>query len=336
MIEKSTDDSASFSPTEDTLPPYSPTWGNDVVEDNKRQSWKWTSRIHWTSLCRTAKSKTKSALGVTWTFLRNQGWSGLKKCIPSKTQVLAFLLLVTFGAAPMLILAHFTTIGFGSFQRPFYRVFSDKVLTCGNSFGNPQNSTVWGIANLFVLDNTFGYYSFSQVKTLDVAWDILVGRGVQLLAWYVGYVVFSDALLRAIERHPASFEIFQRIALEGPSLHSLWTLLKELWRARSKQTKALFLYVWMSTLYITCIPLFLGAMTGYDSNSIAWVSLDNSENIVPASLIELSGLVRKISNETLSETVCFDYTAWSNARVRLNVLYGTCNPSITSLKLTRY
>jgi hypothetical protein len=328
MIEKFTDDSASSSTTEDSLPPYSPTWGNDVVGDNKRQSRKWTSHIHWIYLYRTAKSKTKPALHVTLKFLRNQGWSGLKRCIPSKTQVLAFLLLVTFGAAPMLILGHFTSIRPNDLrQLPFYRVFEDKVLTCGSNFGIPQNSTVSGIANLFVLDKTFGRYSFSQVKTLDVAWDILVGRGVQLLAWYVGYVVFSDALLRAIERHPASFEIFQRIALEGPSLHSLWTLLKELWCARSKRTKVLFTYIWMSTLYIICIPMFLGAMTGYDSTSIAWVSLDDSDNIVPASQIENSGLVRSASNETFSEPVCLDYTVWYNSLTRLDVLHGKCNLS---------
>jgi hypothetical protein len=137
---------------------------------------------------------------------------------------------------------------------------------------------------------------------------------VQLLAWWVGYIVFSDALLRAIERHPASFQIFQRIALEGPSLLSLWNLMKELWYAKSKRTKALFFYMWIATLYIISIPMFLSAMTGYDSTSIPWVSLDNSNNIVPASALKFSLLTSGPWNQTWGEPVCVDYDMYTKTR----------------------
>jgi len=237
------------SPTgsEQTLPLYSETWTHNAIEKGGSKRWDRRLRSNCAPTFKTVVSKTKVAFNVTWKFTRDRM---LRKI--SWPQVYAFSLLLVFGAAPLIALGQFTRESDYWYQRAFVRVFEDKVLGCGNSFGVPKNSTVSGFEKVFVLDQKFGKFSFSQVKIVDVAWDILVGRGVQLLAWWIGYNVFSDSLLRAIERHPASFQIFQRIALEGPSLLSLWTLAKELWCAKSKRTKALFFYIWMSTLYIIC------------------------------------------------------------------------------------
>jgi hypothetical protein len=284
------------SPTEESLPPYSSTWESDGVEKNYTKSWNWKSRRSWILLYKTAPE--------TCQRLWPRAWPVIKKLQPTWKQALAFALVATCGILPLLMLGHFVD-GNGV----FYGIFSDKIQTCGDSFGTPQNATVTGIEKLFVLDSTFGKFSFSQAKTMDVAWDIMIGRGVQMFAWWIGYKVFSDALLRAIERHPASFEIFQRIALEGPSLLSLWTLIKEQWRSKSRRTKALFFYIFLSTLYIISIPMFLSAMTGYDSTSIAWVSLDNhnQNNIIAASMLQQAWVVKAAGNDTFGDGLCMDY-----------------------------
>jgi hypothetical protein len=281
------------SPTQDSLPPYSPTWTRHIDEKNagKRWTWKWGSRSEWAAAYQNAPHVFNTAVdSILWSRMKK------KKTILLE-QLYAFLLVILLGLVPMTVLFADTS---------FYGIFQDKIISCGNSFGKPENSTVSGIEKLFVLDSTYGQYTFSQVKILDVVWDIIIGRGVQLLAWAVGYLVFSDALLLAIERHPASFQVFQRIALEGPSLLSLYTLVKELWCAKSRRTKALFLYIWVSTLYIISIPMFLGAMTGYDSTSIAWVSLDDSNNIVPAAALQSSYLISGTWNDTWANSVCYD------------------------------
>jgi hypothetical protein len=203
-----------------------------------------------------------------------------------------------------------------SYLTPFTFIFADKTLSCGESiFGQPQNATVTGIEKLFALDATFGRFSFSQVKAIDVLWDLLVGKGAQALAWWASYNVFCDALLRAIERHPASFEIFQRIGNEGPGLHSLWTLTKELWHAKSARTRALFFYMFWSTGYVLFVPIVLGAMTGYDSTSIAWIDLEGENNIIPASALHETWVIAGTKNETFKTTACVDW------RVRNDYLY---------------
>jgi hypothetical protein len=292
------------SPTQESLPPYSSAdWNRDVPEKNDRNDtkrWKWGSRKDWVAAYLAAPHYFNNV--VLKKIPTPRGPEKKKKAVILE-QLYAFLLVAAFSIIPM-------SVFFSA--EPISTIFKDKVISCGNSFGTPENATVSGIEKLFVLDQTFGQFTFSQVKILDVAWDIVIGRGVQLIAWFVGYLVFSDALLRAIERHPASFQIFQRIALEGPSLLSLYTLIKELWRAKSHRTKTLFLYIWLSTLYIISIPMFLGAMTGYDSTSIAWVSLDDSNNIVPAAALQTSFLVDGTWNETFKESACFDWqTQWS-------------------------
>jgi hypothetical protein len=314
------------SPTEESLPAYSTTWGYDVVEKQPRKRWAWWRlKYGWLSAQQNTAQKTKpvvdciaqstrSLLEVTWKNMRERVWPLIKAFRPSLTQLIALCLLLSFGVLPLGILGYYSPIHWGRpGDHPFYGVFQDKVLDCGSSFDMPKNATVTGVEKIFVLDKTFGHFSFAFAKSIDVAWDIIVGRGVQLLAWWIGYVVFSDALLRAIERHSTSFQIFQRIALEGPSLLSLWTLIHELWRSKSKRTKALFFYMWISTLYIMCIPMFLGAMTGYDSTSIAWVSLDNDNNIVATHSMVRSGMVIGTLDEKFDEPACLDYGVYEKA-----------------------
>ncbi|CAO2649587.1 Nn.00g069720.m01.CDS01 [Neocucurbitaria sp. VM-36] len=306
-------------PSQESLPPpaYSRTWGNDVVKD-KGKRWFWESFWKWrpiwnrksqndsVSIPQTSRQRRKLTKAVASSY--DNAWSFSKKIRVTRKQCFALLLVISCGIVPLILIGHFTPrVDSPPGHYPFYGIFEDKVLSCGSSiYGTPQNATISGIEKLFVLDQTFGQFTFSQVKIIDVAWDVLVGRGVQLMAWWAGYVVFSDALLRAIERHPASFRIFQRIALEGPSLLAIWTLMKEIWAAKSRRTKALFVYMFLSTCYVVSVPLLLSAMTGYDSSNIAWVSLGDENNIVPASALNYASVIHGTKNETFDQNICKD------------------------------
>jgi hypothetical protein len=189
MAEERKYDCVLASPTgsQQTLPPYPETWEHDLTEKSCRKRWDWRLRSSCASTFKTIALKTTPAVNATQRFIRDRAWLAVKKCKLPKPQIYAFLLLLTFGAVPMFVLGWFTKHRLGFLRQPFSGVFADKVLSCGNSFGTPENSTVSGIEKLFVLDSTYGRFSFSQAKTMDVVWDILVGRGLQLLAAWVGY-----------------------------------------------------------------------------------------------------------------------------------------------------
>lgn len=331
-------------------PNHSRTWGNDVVETKSKRwnwAWIWGFRNRWTSSSRATKEvvtpvvqsagrTVQPAFNAIWSFICHNVWPVTVRVVTAKKQWIALFLFLGCAVTPMVTLGYFTPRPENDFGTgpPYYNVFAAKYMSCGNDIDErPANSTITGIEGLFVLDQTWGRFSFSTVKTIDVAWDILIGHGVQILAWWVAYNVFSDALLRAIERHPASVRIFQRIALEGPSLLSLWTLCKELLSVKSKRTKTLFAYILLSTSYVLCIPMFLGAMTGYDSTSIAWLDLDGSNNIVPTSAVKYKWVISGTTNSTFDQQVCTDpdnaQVKWGYYQDRVN----HCKPVLVAVHM---
>lgn len=241
-----------------------------------------------------------SAPQTTWSFIRDHVWRSIRAYPLKATQFWGLLLLI-LGIGPFVI--------YGMRARGwrdifYYGAFAAKTMGCGDALGVPQNSTVVGVEALFVLDWTFGEFSFSRVKTIDVAWDILVGRGVQMMFWAISYRIFSDALLRLVERHPVSFETFKSISLEGPGLGSSWVLLKQLFRNRGARTWFLFFYMLLASFYVLSIPPLLGAMSGYDSTSIAWVAIGNDDTIVPSSQVKNSYIIYGAGNETYDQPIC--------------------------------
>ncbi|KAF2114958.1 stress responsive A/B barrel domain-containing protein [Lophiotrema nucula] len=287
---------------DEPLPTYSSSWGNDVIHNEEKKDAK--DRGVWLRRMDTMKQGTERIAQGTPPFLQNIVWPRIKKFRFPKKQSLAISLVALFGIIPFAIVGNFTA---GHGLPLFGNLFAPKVISCGNAFGKPQNSTVGGIEALFVLDATFGKFKFSQVKVIDVAWDVGVGRGVQLLAWYYSYAVFTDALLRVIERHPASFETFTHVCLEGACLASIWSLIKDLFRTKSKRTWLLFFYMVISCSYVMGLPTILSAMTGYTSTAIAWIDADGSDQIVPATNFQYGYVLYHAGNTTFNDT-CLPYT----------------------------
>ena len=60
-----------------------------------------------------------------------------------------------------------------------------------------------------------------------------------MIAWFFSYVVFTNALLRSIERHPAPYRTFTLLALEGATLSSMGALLADLIQFIVREVKGL-------------------------------------------------------------------------------------------------
>lgn len=238
-------------------------------------------------------------------FWQHTAWPMIKKTRVKKEQIFALIILWICAIIPFIVLGCVT--GRRSF---FDGVFDEKTLPCGDGGGisnRAVNNTVGGIEGLFVLDATYGSFPFSTVKIIDVTWDVMVGRGAQMLAWWISYKVFSGAILRVIERHPTSYRAFFEICLHGPSFPALWVMLKDLTRTKSKRTWSLYFYIVWSILYIITLPIMLSAMTGYTSNSVAWVDVDDSTEIMPASMFNNSYVLSGVDNHTFSPPKCLSY-----------------------------
>jgi hypothetical protein len=134
--------------------------------------------------------------------------------------------------------------------------------------------------------------TFTQVKVIDIAWDLIIGRGGQVLMAWVNWRVFNEWMVWFMEEHVAGFKMYAAVAFETTTLGTLGVLGKEIlasqkgmgWLKGGLRWLAV-VSMFLSTLYVLSFPTLLAAMTGYiaksepyvedlDKNLIAWDKVD--------------------------------------------------------------
>jgi hypothetical protein len=136
----------------------------------------------------------------------------------------------------------------------------------------------------FVPNLAFGSYSFNVVKFIDITWDVVVGRGGQIILGYITYRVFNETLLYYMEFIPASFKLYALVAFQPTSLNTLGVLGKETLAFSASSRKRFFRWLTMlcmllACLYILSFPTLMGAMTGYTPTYEVYIE-DPSKNLI--------------------------------------------------------
>ena len=170
----------------------------------------------------------------------------------------------------------------------------------------------------FTPNLSFGSMTFTQVKVIDIAWDMIVGRGGQMCLAWVNWRVFNEWLVWHLERYRTSYKMYTAVALQTTSLTSLGVIAKEFFCFGERNWGRFFRWVAMfcmliSTLYVLAFPTLMAAMTGYittyepymedyDRNLIEWTKVDRVVGMIPdAERLGLNGtlLVRSVDDEIL-------------------------------------
>jgi hypothetical protein len=107
------------------------------------------------------------------------------------------------------------------------------------------------------INQRFGDFNYGSAKALDLAWNWIVGRGVQALLILLAYRVFNDALIRAAEMTPLSFELYARLSLYTTRIDVLWYVLKALFQKGNWRTKAIFVWLCISIIYVATFPRYM-------------------------------------------------------------------------------
>jgi len=63
------------------------------------------------------------------------------------------------------------------------------------------------------------YMSFSQVKAIDILWQLLVGVGPRFLMSCLAFKVFSEGLIRLMEASPVLYELHVTLTFSTISIH---------------------------------------------------------------------------------------------------------------------
>ena len=144
-------------------------------------------------------------------------------------------------------------------------------------------------------------YSFTQAKVIDIAWDILVGRGGQAAVIVVAYRVFGRVVKVLMRQGEVGYDLFSAVAFDAGSASTLVTIGRHVVGATPvpRTRRAVLAYVGMAlaTLYIVAVPSLLAAMTGY--TSFYGPVLDFNANVLdsPAPLTDCEGEIAPLWGE---------------------------------------
>ncbi|KAF1945677.1 hypothetical protein EJ02DRAFT_474953 [Clathrospora elynae] len=126
-----------------------------------------------------------------------------------------------------------------------------------------------------------GNMNFTQVKTIDIVWGIVVGRGGQAVLALIFWRVFANYVTTSMEVMPVTPRTYRTVFLQNGSLLTAIprTIRGFTLRHRLKYKIAIFFMV-TTMKFIRLFPTFASAMTGYNGNFNAFVNtMDN--NYIP-------------------------------------------------------
>ncbi|KAF2867701.1 hypothetical protein BDV95DRAFT_610605 [Massariosphaeria phaeospora] len=196
-------------------------------------------------------------------------------------QVFLAISCLPFALAPLLALA-------GAAEEASTSYIRKRECYPNGSWKESKGAT-WRIMDssyFFTPNLSFGAMTFTQAKVIDIAWDVIVGRGGQLFLAWVNYRVFNEWLLYHMEMHLTSYKMYKAVAFETTSLATMGVFGKEFLAYGERSRTRFFRWLAMlsmliATFYVLSFPTLMAAMTGYittykayvqdfDNNLIAW------------------------------------------------------------------
>jgi hypothetical protein len=194
-------------------------------------------------------------------------------------KALPYLLPLLASIVPLALLLGFS----GQIANPL----SESACTPGGEFVMPSKSSLWDRKRFFEITIPFSGpevgcggsmldpfrtndcrgYTFTEVKVIDLAWDVLVGRGGQALLILVGYRVFSHVIVALMEQGEVGYDAFAAVAFGSASLSSLVPLFRQSVGVtpltRTSRAAWCYIGILLATTYIVSVPSLVSAVTGY-------------------------------------------------------------------------
>lgn len=132
---------------------------------------------------------------------------------------------------------------------------------------------IWARDGFFQITLGFGEFPFSTAKIIDIAWDIVVGRGGQGILVWICFVVYGKALVRSMESTSVSFGTFEAITLQSGSVTGSLKLARDLLKHPTTQAKFMVFWVIISAIFVLLFPTMASAMSGYAANIKSYVDV---------------------------------------------------------------
>jgi hypothetical protein len=142
-------------------------------------------------------------------------------------------------------------------------IASDSIGSVGQrsvDFCNPSGQS---LGTFFEPNMLMGNFTLGQAKAIDIAWNTVVGRGLQFLMAWGSYGIITQGLLRIIEGTPVGYDLFASLTLYPNSLRSMIPLARGLIQLNGWRPKFAMAWLLFSLTLMLSIPSILDASSGY-------------------------------------------------------------------------
>ncbi|RGP62995.1 hypothetical protein FSPOR_8979 [Fusarium sporotrichioides] len=152
----------------------------------------------------------------------------------------------------------------------------------------------WAPSGFFDITLAWGRFDFSIVKLIDVAWDLVVGRGGQAIMALVSWRVFAEYLQVSIATTPATYTTVWLLRFQqSSSAFSTWQLASAFLR-RGLASKTAMVFTIQAAIFTMAFPTLIASMTGYTPKNEPFVVADNGRlnplnDLIPAAYVIYDG-----------------------------------------------
>jgi hypothetical protein len=247
-----------------------------------------------------------------------------------------WLIFVVVGGVIATIFSVVTTQGAGvstGFTNgTFYCDTSDKIRYAYADNAFDTNSPYWD-SELF-LSVTMGFHglTFTQAKAIDICFDLVFGRGSQVLLALATYPLLRRAVLRSMEVREFSLALVLPFFMERLSVYTLWAMIanvrvvgRKKSEPKEKIARRRIRIDWRIVLiscvgcYILAVPTFLSAMTSYQARGQPYFPVDGGSSYMSAENITAPDFIVNNGNQIGLSKV---FPLYNN---RDPQLYAACN-----------
>lgn len=142
---------------------------------------------------------------------------------------------------------------------------------------NANRPNLWSKDYGLAITLGFGSFKFSIAKSIDIIFDLVVGRGGQVLAGILLYYNFRGPVVAAMHRSPVPYDKLMKMEYHTAGTTSFLVYCKDVhWKQTSRSTWFTAFMLAISTFYVLTLPTWFSAMSGYQAIDEPLLRLDNN------------------------------------------------------------
>lgn len=118
--------------------------------------------------------------------------------------------------------------------------------------------------------------TFTQAKVIDLACDLVAGRGGQAVLAWIAYRVYTNALIRVTEKGQIRYDLFAAVTIMPNAAQTLAKTTISIPSTRRLWAKFTLLWMAMSMLYLLVYPTIISAATTPVAATIKSIKLEGT------------------------------------------------------------